>query len=438
MSSAACVRQITGCFRVAATWRFPQPPLLRTCWAVLAALCLATSCWALAGTAPDTWNPRRHRKAAEGLRKTDSGSRLSDSSPFIDGRHAEQDYSFSGSEWYQKLVSEGARAMPLSSHTAPTCGLLPRDWEPVHGSWYRDVLGHFQFEPHQCRLRRLTGQQARQCLAHRHIVFIGDSITRYQYTSLVDFLGKKKFMARYGHAKVQSLACEKEWLGGWDDFFVNGSLAIQQAVGAHATETCDCFHRPAAEVHNRSREIREFTLSGFDADVPHGGRAQSATLRVSYYQVLDNPTFADAGINAINKVLKELPERQIPADVVIMNMGIWFYNQNAANDPEPIFRSIFRAARDAPDPKPTFFWKPTTATINPGEVHYSGLNQHSLRMCQEEGGWKLHDVHAVSQSAKDQGLSFYWDSFHFIAAMYEQFNDLLLNTLCKVDHQFAY
>ena len=39
--------------------------------------------------------------------------------------------------------------------------------------------GHLVWEPSHCRLRRLTGQQARQCLSGRHIAFVGDSVTRW-------------------------------------------------------------------------------------------------------------------------------------------------------------------------------------------------------------------------------------------------------------------
>ncbi len=47
------------------------------------------------------------------------------------------------------------------------------------GRWYRDAAtGHFFWEPARCRLRRLTGPQARRCLSGRHLHFAGDSLTR--------------------------------------------------------------------------------------------------------------------------------------------------------------------------------------------------------------------------------------------------------------------
>jgi hypothetical protein len=44
------------------------------------------------------------------------------------------------------------------------------------------------WEPKECRLRRLSAQQAAQCLSGQRIAFIGDSVTRYQFTSLAYFL----------------------------------------------------------------------------------------------------------------------------------------------------------------------------------------------------------------------------------------------------------
>ena len=45
--------------------------------------------------------------------------------------------------------------------------------------------------------------------------------------------------------------------------------------------------------------------------------------------------------------------------------------------------------------------------------------------------WGMLDVRALTRTAMDQGLNFYsFDALHFHAAMYEQFNDLLLNMLC--------
>jgi hypothetical protein len=61
----------------------------------------------------------------------------------------------------------------------------------VTGKFYMDSDGHYSWEPDGCRLRRFTGDEARKCLSGRHVAFVGDSVTRYQYISLAFFLSKK-------------------------------------------------------------------------------------------------------------------------------------------------------------------------------------------------------------------------------------------------------
>jgi hypothetical protein len=52
-----------------------------------------------------------------------------------------------------------------------------------------------------CRLKRYTSEEANRCLAEQHVSMIGDSLTRYQFTSLVYFLEKGTFPARFGRPK---------------------------------------------------------------------------------------------------------------------------------------------------------------------------------------------------------------------------------------------
>lgn len=51
-----------------------------------------------------------------------------------------------------------------------------------------------------CKLHRYTAPQARQCLADRHMQFVGDSLTRFQMISLVHLLQKGSFPPRFERA----------------------------------------------------------------------------------------------------------------------------------------------------------------------------------------------------------------------------------------------
>jgi hypothetical protein len=79
----------------------------------------------------------------------------------------------------------------------------------THGS--ADVCS---WEPNQCRLRRLAAAEARQCLNRKKLVFIGDSISRYMYSSLVHFLSREVWPERYGGQKAHSVVIGREFTAG--------------------------------------------------------------------------------------------------------------------------------------------------------------------------------------------------------------------------------
>ena len=55
--------------------------------------------------------------------------------------------------------------------------------------------------PFTCHLHRYTASEARQCLSKKHVSFIGDSLTRYQFISLAYFIEKGKYPPRFGKEK---------------------------------------------------------------------------------------------------------------------------------------------------------------------------------------------------------------------------------------------
>ena len=48
-----------------------------------------------------------------------------------------------------------------------------------------------------CTLKRYTADEAKQCLASKHVMFLGDSLTRYQFFSFVHFLDKGQYPPRF-------------------------------------------------------------------------------------------------------------------------------------------------------------------------------------------------------------------------------------------------
>ena len=100
---------------------------------------------------------------------------------FEDATRHEQ-YDFQQSANYQKIQSNtSSYVLPeRNQDSSPACTpeLLHTGLLEAGGALYGTADGHYYFEPAECRLRRLSGQQARSCLSGRHIDFVGDSVIR--------------------------------------------------------------------------------------------------------------------------------------------------------------------------------------------------------------------------------------------------------------------
>ncbi|CAB9513509.1 expressed unknown protein [Seminavis robusta] len=65
-------------------------------------------------------------------------------------------------------------------------------------AWIPRVDGSRELQHSMCTLHRYTADEARHCLANHHLNFIGDSLTRYQFVSLVHLIHKGKYPPRWG------------------------------------------------------------------------------------------------------------------------------------------------------------------------------------------------------------------------------------------------
>ena len=222
-------------------------------------------------------------------------------------------YDHSTAPYYSQIEAQpGSFVHPATEalQQLPHCNLSSSDAALTPGKWYKDEDGEYFYEPDACRLRRHSGEAARSCLSGKHIAFVGDSVTRYEYLSLVYFLSKKQYMERYG-ASVSgepSLVNEKDW-SSWDDFFATGSARIAAAVDAEAIELCDCQRTPALDVAS-IREHRELVLH----------QREEAPVRVSYHFSYNFPSVEESMMHELIQLFA--CGRQHP-DVVVLNMVLF-------------------------------------------------------------------------------------------------------------------
>ncbi len=289
--------------------------------------------------------------------------------------------------------------------------------------------------------RRLQGDEARRCLANRHVVFVGDSVTRYQYLSFAHFLSKKQYMWRYGQGPEHCLALEGEW-NSWSTFYREGNARIANATDGIAEEICDCYRADNGNwaIENREgkiRENREFTLHHFPLN---GMTEHPVKLHVSYFQVMDRPTFEQGGLNALVRALKHVGHPRAAPDAIIMNQGLWaMFTDTITETLEDHFRTIILTGSNlAAHQKAThLFWKTTTTTLGSiaPEDKLEALNQDVLRILEEAPLWSRLDARQITQDALNQKLDLYGpgDWIHPLPLVYEQINDLFLNFVCSPD-----
>ena len=120
-----------------------------------------------------------------------------------------------------------------------------------------------------CHLRRFSVEEALACLGSKRefILLMGDSITRYQYLSLVYFLES----GNWSHAG-RSITNEKEW-NSWNHFYEGTNSLLR------GRESCDCTRSGLSSVgtvfENRMYRGRTGFTIGYiqvfnDALPPHG------------------------------------------------------------------------------------------------------------------------------------------------------------------------
>lgn len=362
-------------------------------------------------------------------------------------------------ELFQALL-ENAEAMPLlsASDSRPEC--KPEDlygFRATAGQFHlKGTLAqqHVVYEPQHCQLRRLTAASARRCLAGKYVVFVGDSLSRYQYLSLAYFLGHMKQLPRY-HGRNMPHINNKQDFDSWQDFLASSSdYLVSSSVNATVKEMCDCS-RPDGPVEENGRYIREYRRMCISTVKVGGGcrpgkRLEAGQLKLGYTQSLGYPSWWEAAEKSLRKVLGE----RRPPDVVIFNTGMWIDDKEAWLEPrhrlikkegewvrpkDPATRAqfayerIFRLAiRLSERSGARIIFKTTTAR--------SVLSKRDSRLAKaarkaaKNQNIAVMDVWEMGKSALLQGFKgkhlFIDGNLHYYAYMYQEFNDVLLNMLC--------
>jgi hypothetical protein len=122
------------------------------------------------------------------------------------------------------------------------------------GNFYLLNDGTFRYEMNHCKIRRFNSIRASACLRGLHLVFMGDSLSRYFYLSLVSLIGNKYYYKSKFAQKVfktdtsspiinnlnipKTILSERDYQN-WDIFYKESNIQLNQCKNCN--EVCDCF-----------------------------------------------------------------------------------------------------------------------------------------------------------------------------------------------------
>ena len=338
------------------------------------------------------------------------------------------------------LDFSNASLVHSESQALPPCGVLSGREQ---GRWGLSPSRDWAFHPQGCELRRPTPQQAKQCLTNQSLSFVGDSLLRYQYLSLISFLHNKEWPEPLGGLPgLPSILIEKEW-GSWEAFFA----ASKGAFNGH--ESCGGCQRGASS----GSERRHFHLSDSGTTVRFLFVTKALSFEAGMEDVREEWLAMRRGnVSQPYRYLKDAqhnlpqscaesssPDCHYPPSVpfhpstfLLANIGQWFSDRVLPSDLLPVFTAA-RDAVDMADLPMKRMWRMTTPRIG-GE----DIIAHNEEWQVFGGGaqrWEVLEV--FNMTAQPHGVTgAYWDNQHFLPFVYQEMNVWLLNTLCDEHWQW--
>lgn len=141
--------------------------------------------------------------------------------------------------------------------------------------------GSFRYHMDHCHLRRFKAPEAAKCLRGTHILFAGDSLSRYFYITLASLFALGRWPLHFvsSYPNGLSFLSEKEY-HNWSWFFSATNRALNNRA-RHAFEVCDCFRNDTAPFEVFIRDMFE---NRHFRHLPDGEWDDGNDVRLSYIQ----------------------------------------------------------------------------------------------------------------------------------------------------------
>jgi hypothetical protein len=340
-----------------------------------------------------------------------------------------------------------------------------------------------------CELHQFTAQEAQQCLSNVHLFFVGDSVTRFQYLSLVHLLANGNYPDRRIQLPKYS-----------SDYAQNGQPNILRDADYHhkyhlkedgkskvkflhesalflGNELCDCWDGNATMSSSVEKNVenRFYQLDGLNLSVSfvkklgfymiHGHNLTSFEPKTLTPKSYDQNAYDQWSYDwnpktievAVEETLQKMPKRKQQRQVVIWNDGVWGYgNDNLAD----MKQSLRKLASSVGAGGQVLF---KTTTVNHLEtfeeksyLEYSSIERTAVKELRamagtkqekiglwdtvsDTGGLGIYDLavatahfeHLKNKSSPEYA-EVYLDAVHFQPYVYNEMNKLLLNQICAV------
>ena len=326
--------------------------------------------------------------------------------------------------------------------------------------------------PPGCDVDALTLPRALACLRDRHVLLLGDSLTRYQYFSLVQFLELGAWrVGQRGRSEVEHMY---GWRGGFNGLFAGANARFR------GREICDCFRGGKGSTvfenhyyHNAEANVRISYMwrPGVGPLTWHSARwvglscmrAAFATRRAAAAAAAAKGADALATKAASAPAAAACPQRGCkpgvcggtshshverdtfsgvlkavkaigPVDAIVFNVGAW---SASYADPD-VLHSLVDLGRQLREvnPRMELYWKTTTARP-PSATEW--VPQLIIPATLRASGWRVIDAGGVTMELRERARAgapkdFFIDGSHLSSFAYRGLNELLLGDLCAAEH----
>jgi hypothetical protein len=286
------------------------------------------------------------------------------------------------------------------------------------------------------------------------LTFIGDSLTRYQYLSLIHFLHSGLWPEPLGDVSGQPNPVMEREHANWTVYYSTSN----EVYGGHEVCTCrrddvDEYERRHFHLDTVGLTIRSITvpvLGSVLAQLGDVNQELNSTHRAHYkydarihqrglgFSLCDNSTSTSLHPSCLYP--PHFPYH--PPTALVVNTGIWQvhdhpdvprpFDTNSTLFYQPIHDAIHSAALSHPTLRA--IWKTTTAQRGGGEAE-PGAWQAQQAVFNNSSTWSVLDAFGVTdQSAVRRA---YWDRWHLLPFVYEELSVVLLNMLCDEEWEWV-